>query len=109
MIKWNDRLFQDTIKQKSRALLEGCALHVMNRAKVLVPVRIGTLKDSINYAPKPPAKDYVYVGTNVEYAKPVEFGHRTKSGTHVAARPYLRPALDSLNQTVVNRIINRIK
>lgn len=109
MIRWNDGILQNTVEQKTKRLLEGCALHVMNRAKIAVPVLTGNLKRSIQYAPKPPAKGYVHVGTNVEYAPPIEFGHRTKSGSHVSARPFLRPALDSLNQRVVNRIINRIK
>lgn len=31
------------------------------------------------------------VGTNTKYAPPVEFGHETRSGGHVAAKPHLFP------------------
>lgn len=36
----------------------------------------------------------VYIGTNVEYAPYVEMGHiNAKSGRHVPAQPFIRPAL----------------
>jgi phage gpG-like protein len=48
--------------------------------KARVPSREGELK--------------VYIGTNVEYAPYVEMGHiNAKSGRHVPAQPFIRPAL----------------
>lgn len=37
----------------------------------------------------------VYIGTNVEYAKYVEFGHKSPSGKQVPAQPFLRPAVQN--------------
>lgn len=37
----------------------------------------------------------VYIGTNVEYAKYVEFGHKSPSGKQVPAQPFLKPALEN--------------
>lgn len=35
----------------------------------------------------------VYIGTNVEYAKYVEFGHQSPAGKQVSPQPFLRPAV----------------
>ena len=35
----------------------------------------------------------VYIGTNVEYGKYVEFGHKSPKGKQVPAQPFLRPAV----------------
>ena len=52
---------------------------------------------------KPSKQHEVWVGTNVEYAEAVEYGHKRKSGRggalaslggRVPAQPYLRPAMD---------------
>lgn len=52
----------------------------------------GTLRNSITH--QQIDENTEVIGTNVEYAPYVEYGHRTRSGGHVAARPYLRPAAE---------------
>lgn len=54
-------------------------------------VDTGRLRDSIEFDVEDKT---LYVGTNVEYAPYVEFGHKTTKGNDVAARPYLRPAIE---------------
>lgn len=75
-------------------VLTVAALKVVNRAKVLCPVDTGRLRDSITWelgtvGGLPAAR----IGTNVEYASYVETGTR-----YMAAQPFLRPALVSLQQ-----------
>lgn len=56
-------------------------------------------KSAIGYyggnAPGGAGEHAVYVGTNVEYAPYVEFGHRTPSGAHVAGVRFLQQAVES--------------
>jgi len=62
------------------------------------PVDTGRLKNSLTHEVAMNEKA-VYVGTNVEYAPFVEYGHRTPSGKTVEAKPYLKPAiLDHLDE-----------
>lgn len=64
------------------------ALQVQNSARILCPVDTGRLRSSIKSAEGRDAEGfYVEVGTNVKYARFVEFG---TSRAH--AQPYLRPA-----------------
>jgi hypothetical protein len=37
----------------------------------------------------------VYVGTNVEYAPDIEYGHKTRSGKTVKGKPFLKPAIEN--------------
>lgn len=46
-------------------------------------------------APTNGGKSAVFIGSNVEYAIPVEFGHALPSGAHVAPRPFLKPAIEN--------------
>ena len=76
----------------------------MNAAKVMVPVLTGNLARSIHIGGfgdgleqptegtnigQPSSEHAVSVGTNVVYARAVEYGSAGR-----AAQPYLRPALD---------------
>lgn len=62
---------------------------VVSKAKSLVPVRTGALRDSITKAGG--GASWIVTATQ-HYAAFVEFGTRFMS-----ARPYLRPAIESLN------------
>jgi phage gpG-like protein len=44
------------------------------------------------------------VGTNSDYAIPLEFGHHTKSGTFVAARPHLTPSAERERPLFIKRM-----
>ena len=74
-------------------------------AKRLCPKKTGNLQNSIAHQMR--GEDTVAVGTNVEYAPFVELGHNQEPGryvaaigkrlvaSHVAAKPYLRPAVEN--------------
>lgn len=65
------------------------AVKVESAAKRICPVDTGRLRSSITHELDTDARGLVaFVGTNVEYARFVEFGTR-----FMAAQPYLRPSL----------------
>jgi len=94
-------------------LVKGECVILTGFAKELVPVDKGQLKNSIMWAtnddtggfnqggdePAPisarlrkPGDDSGYVGSNLEYAGPVEYGR--KDMPNYPRQPYLRPAID---------------
>src|SRR5688500_1994946 len=77
----------DQIKQKVSDAIQGAGIDCEADAKQLAPVDTGRLRSSIKYTPQ--GKYACTVWTNVQYAKYIEMGHRTPSGTHVAAQPFL--------------------
>lgn len=70
-----------------RAAMQKVVLIVEGRAKRNAPVATGTLRRSITSSVVSPTRGQV--GSNLEYAAPVEFGTK-----HMSAQPYLRPAID---------------
>ena len=79
----------EKMKLTSAADLARFGLDVQNRARALSPVDTGRLRSSIQSVPGvEDAGPYVEIGTNVKYARFVEFGTR-----HARAQPFLRPAL----------------
>ena len=74
-------------------------------AKAACPVRTGNLRNSITHQQYDDHTEVI--GTNVEYAPPVELGHRTRSGSTVAAKPFLRPAAE--NHTDEYRMIIQLE
>lgn len=73
------------IKQAIRSALREIGERAVGYATDIVPVRTGNLKSSIAYD----ADDrQVIIGSDVTYASYVEMGT-----VHMAARPYLRPAM----------------
>lgn len=122
--EWNDMakryagatpiIEQELVKGMTRIAIEG-----RNQAVTVVPVDTGRLKGSIAYEVTRAGKDVIArVGTNVEYAKPVEFGtaphiirpknkralywpgaeHPVALVNHpgTKGKPYLRPALEKM-------------
>ncbi len=111
-VKWNDTNFRKEIKIRSRSMLQGVAEHVKNTSKTIITekdiIDTGNLRRSIKF--RTDDKDLIaWIGTNVKYAPFLELGHRTRGGTTVAPRSYLRAALDQLDQQTVDRIIARKK
>ena len=102
----------------SRALVSG-ALLIVNQAKRNAPYETGNLRRSLHVGGEGSSgglegdttgtdiggqesgRDYaeVSVGTNVEYAPHQEFGTR-----HMAAHPFLRPAIESEKGAAVEEI-----
>lgn len=84
---------KNNTKQVVTSINKGIATALMvmgmqaeSAAKKICPVDTGRLRNSITYVLDVPKKE-VYIGTNVEYAKHVEFGtHKQR------AQPFLRPA-----------------
>ena len=112
MILWNDRGFRELIDKRTHKLLEDCSLFVMREAKLRCPVLTGNLRRSISREIK---GDTAKVGTTAKsgngtrgYGFYVEMGHKTRSGSHVDEKPFLRPALDALNQRAINDILKKI-
>lgn len=65
------------------------AQRTVRAAKEFCPVDTGRLRSSLAMAPGKDGKGpFVDVGTNVHYARPVEFGTST-----APAQPFMRPAL----------------
>lgn len=87
------------------------ALLVENDAKIAAPVLTGTLRRSIHTeVTAGDGEASALVGTDVPYARRLEFGFvgADRLGRHYnqAARPYLRPALDN-NRERVSELISR--
>lgn len=87
-------VLSDLEKAEIKALTE-IGIVVTGKAKVNSPVDTGRLRGSITNEVKPSEKA-VYIGTNVEYAPYVEYGHRVgTSGAFVPPQPYLKPAVEN--------------
>ncbi len=109
------KLSSEARKKAIPAAVVSGALIVANDAKRKAPFITGTLRRSIHiggHGDKTPGHDLgpskplpapkwsgdtlvAFVGTNLVYAAPVEFGTSKRS-----AKPYLRPAVDQNHQTV---------
>ena len=63
--------------------LEAIGLTAEGHAKKETPVDTGRLRNSISHAVEDRA---AYIGTNVEYAPPVELGARGRDGKHMLQR-----------------------
>lgn len=79
-------------RQALRDAVHAGALVIETDAKERAPVRTGTLRRSINTQVHDvsPTRVLARIGPNTHYAAFLEFGT-----VRMAARPYMRPALDS--------------
>lgn len=115
-----------------RAVVAG-ALIIQNAAKQRAPYRTGTLRRSIHiggrtdlatdYQKAPDVPDLdpprvgahdveVYVGTNLEYARRIEYGFNGADSLgrvyNQAAQPYLRPAVDENSGAVQQEVADAL-
>lgn len=93
--------------QAKQAALEAIALTAEAYAQLACPHDTGRLANSLTHATD---RDSAYVGTNVEYAPYVEFGHTQEPGRYVPAigkrlvksyvppKPFMRPVLDHVDE-----------
>lgn len=88
---------------KLSQILEQVGQFTEKMAKDNAPFLTGALRNS-GYHRTTGMK--VVVGFTAEHAAPVEHGHVTKSGTFVAARPYLEPAMED-GFTLLDTLIKR--
>jgi len=120
-----------------RAVVAGCLI-VQNEAKRRAAYRTGTLRRSIHIGghtdlatdyqkppdvPELPAPEIgaydasVYVGTNLEYARRIEYGFNQADSLgrvyNQPARPYLRPAIDengaAVRQEIAEALVELIR
>lgn len=96
-------------KYLSAAVYAG-GLIIQNRAIELVPRVTGTLARSIHIEYTEQTKAYVAIaiGTNIEYARRVEFGYNDVDALgreyHQPAQPYMRPAFDEKRKEAVTEM-----
>lgn len=78
-----------------------------NAAKRRCPVDTGRLRSSISTALEQEPTGLVgVIGTNVEYAAPVEFGYETQGGTQVPPAAFLRGGLNEALASVGGGAVN---
>lgn len=84
------KLFDSPEGPVGKAVTKAC-IRVHGRARQLAPVDTGRLRSSIQYEVGRDGRGIVgRIGTNVHYAKHVEFGTR-----RMRAQPFLRPGLSA--------------
>ena len=89
------RINRNTETEIEQALTKS-ALIVERDAKINAPVDTGRLRASITHKVE---ETYAEVGTNVEYAKSVEFGTSKQS-----AQPFLFPAYNNNKQKILKEL-----
>lgn len=89
----NRAQFQNAFNKALARALEEIGLAAEGYAKRLCPVDTGRLRNSITHVTSYGAKA-VCIGTNVEYARYVEYGTRKQK-----PQPYLRPAAADHQET----------
>ena len=91
--------------------LRAAALVAQNDAKRRAPYLTGTLRRSIHMEDS--GTNAVAVGTDVPYARRIEYGFAgtDKRGRtyHQAAQPYLRPALDENKREIRQEFANALR
>lgn len=96
-----------TLAREVKAIVEDAALECMNQAKQNAPFRTGTLRRSIHGDPEDGGLTWA-VGTNVEYARRIEFGFvgadRLGRNYNQAPRPYLTPAAENVRPVFMRRM-----
>lgn len=100
----NSEQIAEALSKAMAAALEEVGLLAERHAKKECPVYTGRLRNSITHTlDMHGASGDVYIGTNVEYAKPVEMG-TSRQKPH----PYLRPAatqhMDEYRATIKRRL-----
>lgn len=80
------------LAEKSDVILEAWGFLGERYAKELCPVDTGRLKNSITHAQDGNSE---LIGTNVEYAVPVETGHIMPNGKFVKPKPFIQPAIEN--------------
>lgn len=92
-------VFTQRMRAKIADQLANIGDEMVNIARGIVPVRTGFLRDNI-FADVVESDLSLTFGDTASYASYVEFGTR-----RMAAEPYLRPALDSSQERIVNAIL----
>lgn len=117
-VKVNPRLIPE-IEARCAQALEICGGKAETYAKKKCPVDTGNLRNSITHQME--GDKTVAIGTPVEYAPYVEFGHHQQPGRYVPAigkrlvkdyvegKPYLTPSLEDHIDEYKNVILNELQ
>jgi hypothetical protein len=85
-----------TSTPEAKALLRRCAERALDFQLSAVPIDTGELKSALGIRENSDGSiDIGTVKKKLDYAVPVEEGHRTRGGTWVPAQPYIRPSIDA--------------
>jgi phage gpG-like protein len=97
------------VEQAINRGLEICGGKAESYAKRLCPVDTGRLRNSITHALMDELSEVI--GTNVVYAPYVELGHHSPSGSFVAPKEFLKPAVEghaSEYRTIIQNELSKI-
>lgn len=92
-----DKIYANFNKETTK-YLKKTGTELLRKVKKETPVDTGTLKRSWDMEL---GEDEVVVATNVKYAEPVEFGHRTRGGNKVVEGKYmLKKGVEEIEKTL---------
>ena len=97
------RMIEEEYPAEFRAMVIQIAHELQGKVKEKTPHKTGRLQDSWKVGPIVKKGDtyYIEVYTNVEYAEPVEYGHRTRGGRgFVPGKHMMELSLEELNQAL---------
>lgn len=102
-VRMNDQaviglMLGDTAQNK----LDNAAEAALRMQKALVPVDTGKLSKHLEIRKTANGKGREVGAFGVDYALPVETGHRTRSGSWVPAQPFIRPSIDAVRKSLKN-------
>ena len=85
------RMIEEEYPAEFRAMVIQIARELQGKVKEKTPHKTGRLQDSWKVGPIVKKGDtyYIEVYTNVEYAEPVEYGHRTRGGRSRSSSSWL--------------------
>lgn len=116
LLKQLEALPKDVLVSMERKVLRKCMNTLKESTEVKVPVRTGNLKKSFSIRVKADKSKGQLVGqliNNAYHAHLIEFGHlhvghkpRKKIIGVVAARPFMRPAMEQMAQTLINNAVD---
>lgn len=99
---------EGALRREVKNIVEDSALDCMNKAKQAAPFLTGTLRRSIHAEPDDGSGLTWTVGTDVEYARRIEFGFvgqdRLGRNYNQAAQPYLTPAAEAVRPVFMRRM-----
>jgi HK97 gp10 family phage protein len=87
---------------KADQAVQGAGIETEGLAKQACPVDTGRLRSSIKYTKT--ADLECTVGTNVNYAPYIEYGHKSRGSSYVPAKPFLFPAYQTAKQHMIEEL-----
>jgi len=99
------RRLSEGIPNATKTALDTSLKLGVDKAKQIVPVKIGALQRSIHHEVKSAERgDLVAGGGAVDYAKIVEFGSRVRG-----PRPYLRPGSEITSKELPKKLVEEVR